>query len=1231
MRLPFLVFATALLSAARGQPPALNQGVDVDSVEFSQLTTSASAPASVVLASSTIAASHYTRVEAANSVSTDTILLPTPSLAPKQDSYLLESDNEETIEQSIVDKANPAPSATTVSSKLHVAVDHLDLDAPIESTATSSIPLPFAAETIVRDILAAIVDISSLIVDDEPALVDKVPKLDLPPLVMKDDSVSSTESVKPIPTSKDASIDSTSKESVVSHSTTTSSLSQTSESQPTVSATPNSTIAFSNDGQGDDDDGADVTVLANIMARAVENAMEEAVSVVDTEDRDFKSSSGTVSVSDVSLSATVSSSISETSPPITTTTTTTTTTSNTSITASTDKVSDTVSVDIQPPVGSVHTTSKTAANTTTTSQTYETSFETQESRDQAGTCQTSSTPTPTAATTTAITTTTTTTTSSSSPSSSTTSISATNTSSTSPSTTTHTIKWSDPVPKPTKPKAPKPPSTSIHQKPKPKPSTLAKRQKKEERFNHASFDCGALILGSNPGASSATSILVKSKDQYMLNKCKTVEKGAGATASSGSNFVIVELCDTIKIDTLMLANFEYFSGTFKEFNVYIAEQYPPKPADSPAAAAGGRDGGVVGNSGWLTLGNFVAANVRDSQYFKVKDPLIFTRYLKIEFVSYHGSEYYCPMTQLKVFGKTEMEEFREEEESIAAALAKEEEAIQEAIRNVAVRAVKEIDFVACVGDGCSPGSVGDEAVIPGSISYEEHNSGPRTNNMSRPSSTSTQKPTVSQTSTDSAPNEEPTSSYVFSADYFRLFMESQDQTSPASLDPHGKDEGTTSTQSAEHIPATSSASTTASSGSQPINQESIFKTISKRLALLERNSTLSYKFIEEQSRAYHAAFIRVETARADAIKRTLGECNKTMTRVVRELAKDYEASWSLLLRDLERQRRVSETRVRDIERNLEKLSDRMTRQIFYEFVMVILLVLLLTRIFSPTPLPSLSGFDTLSPLNSPHNFRKHFSPYFSRYIPASAGLGASGISDAAPNVDINAAFGVQSSDQISLASSSVTPTITSATVRKPSNLQHFSTLGQHPEEEEDVYFHLHEDAAEDEVLSSPDAAYYDEEGQYRFGDESSDVTESEPGSAIVPNGPMEFSPENLMVQRNISPKRSNLPERKSSLNLKKRVAAGAGGVVLPPATTTVPSAGGLKARIRDDFFVRSEPTTPMLSSTNRFVIPGSDTTSAAAGKKKKKRRRSLAGLRLQSQSEFIQSTPPSTSPPPGEK
>ncbi|KAJ2377561.1 hypothetical protein H4S02_007615, partial [Coemansia sp. RSA 2611] len=156
----------------------------------------------------------------------------------------------------------------------------------------------------------------------------------------------------------------------------------------------------------------------------------------------------------------------------------------------------------------------------------------------------------------------------------------------------------------------------------------------KERFNYASSDCAAVVLKANREARGLTSILNSKKDMYMLNEC-----------SARSKFVIVELCDDILVDTIVMGNYEFFSSTFRDTMVYVSDRYPPKE-----------------NSTWTLLGHFQAHNSRDAQVFPVIDPKIWARYLKVEFLTHYGHEFYCPLTVLKVYGATQMEQYRKEEE-----------------------------------------------------------------------------------------------------------------------------------------------------------------------------------------------------------------------------------------------------------------------------------------------------------------------------------------------------------------------------------------------------------------------------------------------------------------------------------------------------------------------------------------------------------------------------------------
>jgi hypothetical protein len=108
-----------------------------------------------------------------------------------------------------------------------------------------------------------------------------------------------------------------------------------------------------------------------------------------------------------------------------------------------------------------------------------------------------------------------------------------------------------------------------------------------DRFNYASLDCSARVHMSHRSAKSSSSILSSKRDRYMLSPCKS--------SKQEKQFVVVELCDDIRIDTVQLANFEFFSGVFKDFNVSVAKTWS------------------TGVDGWTLAGSYKAKNVRGVQ------------------------------------------------------------------------------------------------------------------------------------------------------------------------------------------------------------------------------------------------------------------------------------------------------------------------------------------------------------------------------------------------------------------------------------------------------------------------------------------------------------------------------------------------------------------------------------------------------------------------------------------
>jgi hypothetical protein len=108
-----------------------------------------------------------------------------------------------------------------------------------------------------------------------------------------------------------------------------------------------------------------------------------------------------------------------------------------------------------------------------------------------------------------------------------------------------------------------------------------------DRFNYASLDCSARVHNAHRSAKSPSAILSSKRDRYMLSPC--------ASSKSESQFFVVELCEDIRIDTVQLANFEFFSGVFKDFTVNVAKTYTTDAA------------------GWTVVGSYRAKNVRGVQ------------------------------------------------------------------------------------------------------------------------------------------------------------------------------------------------------------------------------------------------------------------------------------------------------------------------------------------------------------------------------------------------------------------------------------------------------------------------------------------------------------------------------------------------------------------------------------------------------------------------------------------
>ncbi|KAI9784982.1 MAG: hypothetical protein M1839_001178 [Geoglossum umbratile] len=480
-----------------------------------------------------------------------------------------------------------------------------------------------------------------------------------------------------------------------------------------------------------------------------------------------------------------------------------------------------------------------------------------------------------------------------------------------------------------------------------------------ERFNYASFDCAATVLKTNPECKASSSILVENKDSYMLNECAAKTK-----------FFIVELCNDILVDTVVLANFEFFSSMFRSFRVSVSDRYPTTTPDR-----------------WKELGVFEARNSRGVQAFLVQNSLIWARYLRIEFLTHYGNEFYCPVSLLRVHGTTMMEEFRREEDARRG----EEESAHEveleaesSVRDViaAENATPNVQDTASGGahepldqraseqPGPTPKEVENRPGGPATVSTDESDvslydpqfiaeleelfspfniSGYLVCNLDEDTGKGQPEP-HHQTDIKPAPSNEDTSAALPSptaAQEPAPALGKPAQAPKASNTTKDATPQTTAEVSTKLSDSTSQdgrqpqAPATGPPPANPKTQESFFKTIHKRLQLLEANATLSLQYIEEQSRILRDAFVKIEKRQLTKTTNFLENLNTTVLNELKSFRQMYDLLWQSTVIELETQREQSQREILAISARLSILADEVIFQKRMSIVQSIILLLCL--------------------------------------------------------------------------------------------------------------------------------------------------------------------------------------------------------------------------------------------------------------------------------------------------
>jgi hypothetical protein len=494
----------------------------------------------------------------------------------------------------------------------------------------------------------------------------------------------------------------------------------------------------------------------------------------------------------------------------------------------------------------------------------------------------------------------------------------------------------------------------------------------KERFNYASFDCAATVLKTNSKAKSSSSVLVEHKDSYMLNEC-----------SAKNKFVIVEMCDDILVDTIVLANYEFFSSMFRHFRVSVSDRYPVKMQR------------------WRTVGTFEARNSRDIQPFLVTEPQIWARYLRIEFLTHYGNEYYCPLSLIRVHGTTMMEQFRRDEEEARGdddfaepIEAAEGEPVKTAVPidedgtpvptermptesdkivgDTPVVLVKADDnskaekpvataiqptsgksqsgsseqTTAVPSEDLPPTNATDTTKDGETASASSSNSSSPTPPSPSPSSSETKEakstPTQNNEGTE-APlgtlvQKAPSSQISEVAEKKANATAASSQSAKASAKPSangsagiagGSSGKATSnyTGTGSHAQAqVRSPSQTQPSPGAPTTQESFFKAIHKRLQNMEANSTLSLQYIEEQSRILRDAFIKVEKRQLSKTEKFLDHLNSTVMQELKAYGSLYDQMWQSTILELESMKERQRSEIGEIGARLSLVADELVWQ-----------------------------------------------------------------------------------------------------------------------------------------------------------------------------------------------------------------------------------------------------------------------------------------------------------------
>lgn len=481
----------------------------------------------------------------------------------------------------------------------------------------------------------------------------------------------------------------------------------------------------------------------------------------------------------------------------------------------------------------------------------------------------------------------------------------------------------------------------------------------KDRFNYASFDCAATIVKSNANMKGAGNILNENKDTYLINECKEANK-----------FVVIELCQDILVDTIAIANYEFFSSMFRHVRFSVSDRFP------------------VAASGWKVLGDFEGKGVRDMQRFHIENPMIWARYLRIEFLTHWGHEFYCPVSVVRVHGTTMMDQYKNQEasvesdnEDISTGVSTHDSQIQQTSdQDIAEPSALNLSAFKLFDSSADTYQSQDASDVVEHLSLDNTilDNFATPNVQDGPSTTSpSPHDHVSGLCIDSLALDAMSLSplildeHCHWEEYQENVHESQvistssdvpssapaQQINISASDSTVSDQNTTSV-SASVSNMTKPAQAASSQDSEPRTQDSFYQTIMKRLHVLEKNATLSMQYIEMQSQNLRELLGKIEKKQTLKIETFFQEFNHSIIWQLNDFQTQYSAILSATINEAERERQKNTREMIALSSRFSLIADDLMyqRRVSMAQAFVLLTILIFVIATRGTTTDGIAGF-----------------------------------------------------------------------------------------------------------------------------------------------------------------------------------------------------------------------------------------------------------------------------------